>query len=58
MISRDEAIVLDRYLNHSVWLHADTGRPGESDPNAYVFDSSQMKRIGGRWKVTRVVRQD
>jgi hypothetical protein len=51
------AFVLDRYVNHSVWLDPDTGQPGEPDPNQVLFDVSTLKRIEGKWKVVRTVRQ-
>jgi hypothetical protein len=57
IVGADNAMVFDRYLNHSVWLHQETGEPGEPDPNEYISDAFQMKRIEGTWKVTRVVRQ-
>lgn len=50
------AVVVDRYLNHSVTIDADTGEPKERDPNQIVIEAYTLKKVEGVWKVSAIAR--
>lgn len=50
------AVVVDRYVNHSVTIDADTGEPKERDPNQIVLEAYTLKKVEGVWKVSAIAR--
>ena len=54
LASPTEAIVVDRYRNHSVLLNSD-GVPIEADPNSIVAERYTLRLTGGRWLVIGLV---
>ena len=57
IISPSTAVVDDRYINHTVTIDPKTGKPTERDPNQIVHEVYTMKKVGGVWKVSAIVRQ-
>lgn len=51
------AVVVDNYVNHSVYLDPATGVPTEPDPNQRVTDMYTLKDFEGTWKVVSITRQ-
>jgi hypothetical protein len=56
MIKADLANVLDRYVNHSVFVDSN-GRPTEPDPNKEITEHYTLKSIEGSWKVIDFARE-
>jgi hypothetical protein len=54
--SDDGAVVLDRYVNHSVLLDPDTLEPSEPDPDNVLLFSYALKEVNGTWKVVGIDR--
>lgn len=57
IINPSTAVVDDRYINHTVTIDPQTGEPTERDPNQIVHEVYTMKKVGGVWKVSAIVRQ-
>lgn len=57
IIDSSTAVVDDRYINHSVTIDPETGKPTERDPNQIVHELYTMKKVDGAWKVSAIVRQ-
>jgi hypothetical protein len=57
VVNTRTAIVIDRYVNHSVRLDPVTSRPIEADPNEKITESYNLIRAEERWKVSGIVRQ-
>jgi hypothetical protein len=57
IIDSSTAVVDDRYINHSVTIDPDTGKPTERDPNQVVHEVYTMNKVDGAWKVSAIVRQ-
>lgn len=53
-IDGDAATLLDRYVNHSVLVDAESGDPIEPDPNEEVRRAYTLRKTGGTWKVVFV----
>jgi hypothetical protein len=56
LIGREEARVVDTYVNHSVALDASTHQPIEPDPNQTVSQTYTLRRNGHTWLVTDISR--
>lgn len=57
IIDATTAVVDDRYINHSVTIDPETGKPTERDPNEIVHEVYTLKKVNGIWKVSAIVRQ-
>jgi len=57
IVNDTTAVVVDRYVNHSVRLDPTDSTPLESDPNERITESYNLILDEARWKVSGIVRQ-
>jgi hypothetical protein len=57
IVGPDRAVVVDAYVNHSVFVDPVSGEPTESDPNKRLLDTYTLKKLEGTWKVVGISRQ-
>ena len=55
-VADEIARIVDKYLNHSVLVDADSGEPTEADPNKRVNYEYTLQETEGTWKVVDIVR--
>lgn len=54
VLDRDHAVVVDRYINHSVLLDGRTGEPLEADPNERLEYTYSLTRTEAGWRITSI----
>lgn len=55
VIDDQQAAVVDAYRNHSVLVDPTSGKPTEPDPNEVIRTQYVMLKLGGTWKIARVL---